>query len=356
MDLRAGVIRSVAPSAFESDPARLLRGPRLAAQLRFKIDDDTERQIRGKAHLVVKVAPERVRDELMKLLAEPCATAWLRDLDGLGLLCLVIPELADAKGVTQPREHYWDVFNHLLETAGSVEKVAQGTRTADGFVVDTLPTFESMGEYFAEEVSDGHTRLTLLKLAGLLHDIGKPAARTVERSGRIRFLGHHTLGAEITQQALRRLRFSGRGVELVRLMVRHHLRPGQMSPAGEMPTGRAVYRYFRDVDGAAIDTLYLNLADYLAARGPQLRPQEWSDQCGVIGHILREGLEGKAPESLPNLVDGHAIMDAFCLSPGPKVGFLLGVVREAQAGGEIATVEEALDLVRANLDSGDGRA
>ena len=355
-DLRAGIIRAILPSVFEEDPARLMRAPRLSVQLGFEISEDTAGQIRSDAYLVTKVAPERIRGELLQLLAVPGATSSLRCLDDLGLLCELIPELAEARGVAQPKEHHWDVFNHMLETAGQVETVVQGGPRHNGFVANTVPSFKSMNEHFAEEVSDGHTRLTLIKLAGLLHDIAKPATKSVDSTGRVRFLGHHTEGAETADRILKRLRFSRRGVELVRLMVENHLRPAQMAQPGELPTGRAIYRYFRDLGEAAIDTLYLNMADYLAARGPALRHQEWSEYCRVIGHILREGTERKVPESLPKLVDGHDIMGAFSLVPGPNVGLLLGLVQEAYASGEISTRDEALDLVKANLDLRDSGA
>jgi poly(A) polymerase len=366
VDLEAGVIRAVSLSAFRDDPAWLMRAPRLAAQLGFTIAEDTALQIQREAPIVSAVAPERVRDEFLRTLASPGVASSLRLLDSLGLLCRVIPELADAKGVTQPREHYWDVFNHLIETAGQVERIIQGTgygvqgtgdsRTPYPEPRTLYPTFEGMAERFAEEVSDGHTRLALLKLAGLLHDIAKPATRSVESTGRIRFLGHHTLGAEVSAGILRRLRFSGRGVELVRLLVLNHLRPTQMAQSGELPTGKAIYRYFRDAGDAAIDTLYLNMADFLAARGPMLREDEWAEHCRVIGYILREGLERRSPETLPTLIDGHDIIERFALSPGPEIGKLLRLAREAQANGEVTTKEEALELVRANLNSGGGDA
>ena len=351
-DLNNHVIRALSPSVFKDDPARLMRAPRLATQLSLTITDDTARQIRQDAHLVTTVAPERVRDELLKLLSQPKATASLRALDNLGLLSKVIPELDQARNVTQPKEHYWDVFNHLLETVGMVEKVLESHPNADNFVVNYVPRFESIDEYFSEEVSDGHNRATLLKMTALLHDIAKPATRTVESSGRIRFLGHHSEGAEMGVDILRRLRFSKRGTELVRLMVHHHLRPGQMAQKGELPTGKAIYRYFRDVEDAAKDTLYLNMADYLAARGPNLEEQEWSEHCRTIGHILSEGIERKAPETLPKLITGHDIMKAYSINSGPQVGALLRLVYEAQANGDINTPEEALDLVKVNLKSG----
>ena len=351
-DLRDRIIKAVSPSALRADPARLMRAPRLAAQLGFEIEPGTEKQIRHEAHLVASIAPERVRDELLKLLAPRGATVALRRLDGLGLLTRVLPEFEEARGVTQPKEHYWDVFNHLLETAGQVEHVIdRGDREQD-FVAELRPAFDSMESYFDTGVSDGHTRLTLLKLAGLLHDVSKPATRTVEPTGRIRFLGHHTEGSQVSERALGRLRMSRKGVGAVSTMVHHHLRPSQMAQKGETPSRKAVYRYYRDVGDVAVDTLYLNLADYLAARGPNLGRQEWAEHCRIVGHILREGLEQKAPQTLTNLLDGHDIMHTFDLRPGPQVGRLVEFVREARASGEITTKDEALHLVEANLDAG----
>ena len=351
-DARAGVIKAVSPSVFGADPVRLMRGPRLSAQLGFRIADETAELIQRDAHLVTTVSQERVRDELMKLMAEPNVVSSLRLLDRLGLLSQLIAEIDQTRGVGQPKEHHWDVFNHIVETVGQVERLLQGPRAGGDFVRDTMPRFPSMEEHFAQEASDGHSRLTLLKFAGLLHDISKPATKTVESTGRIRFLGHHMVGAEVSVGILGRLRFSGRGIDLVSSLVQHHLRPGQMSQSGELPTRKAVYRYYRDVGDAAIDTLYLNLADFLAARGPGLNEADWADHCRVVGHVLDEGAAMTSRESPPRLVDGHEVMELLALAPGPRVGELLDSVHEAQASGEIASKEEALQLVRARMSSG----
>jgi poly(A) polymerase len=351
-DLRAGQVRMVSGTAFEDDPGRLMRAPRIAVQLGFEIESDTRAVIRRNAALVRSVAPERTRDELLALLAEPDATTSLRLLDGLGLLGEVIPELEAARGVLQPKEHHWGVFDHLVETAGQIETVLDGRRTEDGFTGRMVPRLEVLDDYFDREASDGHSLRTLLKLGGLLHDVAKPATKTVEPTGRIRFLGHHSMGAEMVRGILNRLRLSGRGTDLLCAAVQHHLRPAQMAQKGEMPTGRAIFRFFRDAGDAAVPTLYLNLADYIAARGPMLSESEWADYCGLVGHILREGLDEKAPQALPKLVDGRDIMEAFALSTGPRVGALIGIVQEAQADGEIATKTEALNLVRSHLTAG----
>ncbi len=348
-DLRRGLIRKVSDGAFKEDPLRLLRGARLSVQLGFAIEEETREAIARDASLLSGVAAERVRDELLKLLAEPRSSASLRLLDGLGLLCILFPELEEARGVSQPKEHYWDVLDHSIETSWAVEKVVRRVDSEETPALRYLPWHPQLEGYFSQGASDGHDRLTFLKLAGLLHDIGKPATKTVEPSGRMRFFGHSELGADMVEAALQRLRFSSRGVAMVREMVRHHLRPGQMTQPGELPTRRAIYRYFRDLKDVAVDTLYLNLADYLAARGPTLELQEWARHCQMIGYVLSEGLEVASPQAAVKLVDGHAVMEAFNLTPGPIVGRLLVLVQEAQGAGEIETQEQALALIQEHL-------
>ena len=351
-DLRADRIRAVGPGVFDDDPARLIRAPRLAAQLGFSIDDDTRAQIRARARQIREVSPERVSQELMKLLAEPGGTRNVRELDDLGLLCEIIPELSDAKGATQPREHYYDVFGHLVESVGQAERIVTGMPGTGDWVVDAMPRIEGVEDRFAEVVGTGFDRLTHLKLAALLHDVAKPATRTVEDSGRIRFLGHHTEGERMTSAIAERLRLSGRSSRLLSAMVRHHLRPGQLGNDGALPTRRAMYRFFRDAGDAAVDTIYLNLADYLAARGPLMDRDEWAHACDVAGELLAWGLGIDSDEPSPRLLSGHDILDGFGLAPGPAVGMLLAVVAEAAASGEIETKEDAMALVGARLRSG----
>ncbi len=108
-------LRPASERAFQDDPARLLRGARLSAQLGFSLDDDAVQLIRRDAHLLTSVSPERLRDEFLKTIAEPGASRHLRLMDDLGLLCLLIPELEEARGVEQPPEHYWNVFYHCIE-------------------------------------------------------------------------------------------------------------------------------------------------------------------------------------------------------------------------------------------------
>ena len=126
-----------------------------------------------------------------------------------------------------------------------------------------------------------------------------------------------------------------------------------MAQDGALPTPRAVHRYFRDLGDVALDTLYLNMADFLAARGPELTEGQMAEQSQVIAHILNVGLQSKGPsQPVQRLIDGKDIMAEFGLGPGPLVGMLLSAVAEAEATGRLNTTEEAMELARARLKSG----
>ena len=353
-DVQAGIIRAVSDSVFMDDPLRLLRAARLAAETGFSIDSDTRSLIRRDAALLPQSAPERVREELLRTLAAPGTRRSVEMMDDLGVLSIIIPELDAAKGVDQPKEHYYDVFGHLAAAAGYADQILNWCFDYD-FVAELMPRFEGFASHFAEEAVDGHTRGTLLKLTALLHDIAKPQSKTIEPTGRIRFFGHSEKGEDMVGPILRRLRVGRRGVRHVRTMVRYHLRPGQMAAKGDLPTIRAIHRFYRDLGDAALDTLYLSMADFLAAVGPRLTSDKLDEHAKVIRHTLAVGPQKQVvPDPASLLLTGHDVMSELQLEPGPLVGELLGVVSKAEARGRVATRTEALELARTYLKAGVG--
>jgi poly(A) polymerase len=346
-DRQRGVIRAVSNTIFEADAVRLIRAVRLAAELGFAIESDTETLIRRESRLIAGVPGERVREELLRLLALPGAGKRLAYLDELGLLTALIPELLPARGVDQPHVHVWDVFEHSLQTVAAVEFLLRevGWEYAGASVLDAVPWSAELSQPFDGEISHGSTRRSLLKLAALLHDIAKPRTKSVDDDGRVRFLGHPQEGAAEAAATLERLRFSKREIQLVELLVKYHLRPTQMSHEG-MPTRRAIYRYFRDTGETGIDLLFLSLADHLAARGLTLDWEQWQAHARMTAAVLDIHFNEASPSPTPKLIDGHDVMSLFGLGPGPRVGELLEAVREAQAAGEIATRQEAVAYIR----------
>jgi len=351
-DLRDEIVRGVSEQIFEADAARLLRAVRLAAELDFTIEPNTESLIRRYSQAITEVPGERVREELLRFLTLPQAAYHLRYLDKLGLLLALIPELGESKGVEQPTVHFWDVFEHSLQTVAAIEFLIRENdwEYSNDDMLSTAPWSDVIERHLSQEVSSGSNHKVLLKLAGLFHDIAKPMTKSIDDTGRARFLGHTKQGAAMTANILERLRFSNREIRLVESLVYHHLRPVQMAHEG-LPTQRAIYRYFRDTGEADIDILVLALADYLASRGPLASMKEWRNHCQLINYILTEHDKQQAKILPVKLIDGHDIINNFDLSPGPLIGKLLAMVNEAHASGELSTREEALALVRRELSA-----
>ena len=183
-DLRRGCLRAVTPSAFDLDPLRLIRAVRLAAQLDFTIDEATRLAITERAPLLATAAGERVRDELFKILGTTRATPSIQSLDALGVLQVLVPEIEAIKSVPASPPHRLSLWDHSLETFRSVELLL--TDLGRLFPDDAL----WLKEELQGEIETGVTQASILKLVGLLHDLGKPQTRTVQPDGRVRFLGH----------------------------------------------------------------------------------------------------------------------------------------------------------------------
>jgi putative nucleotidyltransferase with HDIG domain len=198
--------------------------------------------------------------------------------------------------------------------------------------------------HLAVEVSGGRDRALSLKLAALLHDVGKPATRSQGEDGRIHFYNHEPVGAHMAATRMRALRFGRDETERVRVIVGQHLRPAHLARTDRV-TRRAVYRYFRATGCAGVEVALLSLTDHLATWGPNLQEQRWTRRLEVaetlLTHYFERREETVAP---PPLITGHDLMAELGLDAGPEVGRLLEAVREAQAAGEVGTRGEALAL------------
>ncbi|MFA5628725.1 MAG: HD domain-containing protein [Dehalococcoidales bacterium] len=348
-DIAKKVLRAVSAKSFQEDPLRLLRAVRLATELNFKIEPETETRIKKECQLISSVSGERIREELLKLLALPQTGDLFLYTEELGLVSAVIPELIPSKGLEQPSEHYWDVFIHSVKTIDAIGHILGKEKWEyNSEAIHFVPQSAETESYFNAKVGGSSTRLILLKLTALLHDIAKPKMKFIDENGRIRFFGHPKEGAPMVFEIMERLRFSNKETKIVEKITKHHLRPTQMTQMG-IVTDHAIYRYFRDVGDVAIDTLYFTLADHLAARGPTLDIENWKQHTAAVKYILQKHQEQESKISLPPIINGNEIMREFGLTPGPQIGELLETVREAQASGEIADRIGALDYIRGFL-------
>lgn len=364
-DLETGRIRATSERSFRDDPVRLLRAVRLESELGFAAEPQTESWIQRDAPLLAGSAAERVRDEFTRGLAVSGAADFIQRLDDLSLLVHVVPELDALKGVPQTPPRF-DVWQHTLNSLDTLEQLiatvlgkpalasahaAAGVpAVAWGVLARRLGQFAGeLQSHLAVNISADRDRQLLAKLAALFHDVGKPQTRSVGEDGRVHFYGHESIGGRLARARMRALRFSGGEAARVRTVVEAHLRPAQLARA-ETITRRAVYRYFRDTGDAGVDTVLLSLADRLAAWGHDLEEDRWIRHLEVAEILLYHFFERWQETVAPRLpVDGHDLMRALDLEPGPEIGRLLELLREAVAAGEVETEEEALQLARESV-------
>lgn len=305
-DLSAGRLRMTSSAALRADPLRLARAARLATVLGFELEEDTRAAVQRlaaahRAGALALPAWERIGAELERIALDPGAGRGMLLLEELGLLEVYLPELAAGRGVHQGGFHHLDVLTHQLEAL---------QRLADGFPEADLA----------------------LRWATLLHDTGKPGTRAPGPGKRYTFYGHDRVGADLTRQALRRLRQPAPVVDRAAALVRWHMLP---LPRGERAARRFVHRRRELLP----DLLKLMIADREAARGPLATEAGRRAYRVALSETLR--LSAEQPPA-PPLLDGREVMELLGLPPGPRVGEALGFLAEARAVGDVRDRAEAV--------------
>ena len=365
-DLRAKVIRACSRTSITDDPVRILRAVRQAAAFEFKIELETRKAMKQAADLLPNVSPERNRDELFKILEGPKPDAALRALEMLGVFPHLLPELSAMKGVEQSPPHMDDVWEHTMKVLRHLETILAALSTDQSSQVANDPFTELLtrqvgrfrekfAEHFEESLNTDRSARAALFFAALYHDVEKPATKTVDGSGHIRFLDHDVKGAEVASRRGQALNLSNDEIKRIKKIVKNHMRfhffTNRMEGEQATPSRKAIYRFFRDAGEAGIDLVLLGLADLRGTQGPKLTQETWTAALN-IAHILLENFFEKPEETIapPRLLNGNDLMSKFNLEPGRVVGQLLEAIREGQAIGKIITREDAISFASEWLD------
>ncbi len=276
LDIDARILRAVGDDALLADPLRCLRGAYICAKCGLAVEPRTLDLIRSAAPKLQDIAPERISEEIKKTMLLPRPSTALRLWRDWGLLDYFVPELARCVGVSQEGGwHAYDVFEHLLHT------------------VDAIPP-----------------RLEL-RLAALLHDVGKPARRSfIPERNRAIFYGHQNLGERLAKEILLRLHFSNEIAGRVARLVRFHM-------FSHAQTDKGVRRFVRRVGADLLDDLFaLRYAD-IEAQGTDR--DETADR--QYQQRVKRILDERPPLSTRDLaVDGKDVMEILGLREGPRVG------------------------------------
>ena len=292
-DLAARRIRTpLSPQiSFDDDPLRMMRAARFAGQLGFEVVPEVADAIKEQASRIEIVSAERIRDELVKMILSDNPRLALTVLVETGLAERVLPELPLLQLEEDEHHHHKDVYEHTLK------------------VLEQAIELEKSHEPHME-------RDLTLRLAALLHDIGKPKTRKFESDGRVSFHHHEVVGARMTKKRMKALRFSNEQIDDVSRLVELHLRfhgygTGEWSDS-------AVRRYVRDA-GPLLSRLHkLTRADSTTRnRNREARLQNAYDSLEKRIEVLEEQEELNAIR--PDL-DGQQIMEILGISPGREVG------------------------------------
>ncbi|MCD6124280.1 HD domain-containing protein [bacterium] len=281
-DLENRLLRATGKNAFIDDPLRILRMCRLASKLGFKIDDGTFLAAKECANKLQTVFKERIGDEFGKIMLLEKPSIALKCLHEVGALEVILPELSECVGVSQPGGiHAYDVFEHIL-------------RTVDETRADLLVRF-----------------------AALFHDITKPRHKIIGDDGRARFYGHQESSAKVASRWLKKFAFSHKLADNVAKLVRLHM-------FTHAQTEKGIRRFIRKVGEELLEPLFeLRFADTKA--------QGHGDLEAEIKYKNRvyEVLSKKPPLSVKDLaVDGHDVMRILGIPPGKKVGEVLNFLLE----------------------------
>ena len=330
-DLESRTLRVLGAQAYQSDPLRALRLVRLAAELGFTSDRETESLTRAAASRVAEAAGERVFAELRRLVISDGVIDGMVLADRLGVLASVLPELSALHSVEQSHYHHLDVYDHTLEVLARLIELER----------DVPPRLRAVLD---EPLADELTRGQALRFGALLHDIGKPPTREVREDGRVTFMRHDRIGEEMVRTVCHRLRTSERLSRFVAALTRHHLVLGFL--VHERPLDRRqVYRYLTRTSPVEVEVTLLSCADRLATGG---RNAERATEVHL--ELARELMEAaldwreQGPPRLP--LRGDELAAELGIRPGPELGLLLGELEEAAYAGEAGTRKEAVELAR----------
>lgn len=332
-DLEKNLIRMVARGCFKDDPLRIIRAFSLAATLNFKIDPQTLAQTRRDRQKIGDVAAERIRDELFKILATEDSAQYLRQMDKLRILDEILPQITIMRDVKQGPYHHLDVWQHSLETVVQLEKLFKEFKNN--------PDIQN---YLREDLVINRSRKALMKLGALLHDIGKPQSKK-RREGKTLFHGHERLGRDIADRIAEMLKLSTKEKFALEKMIFWHLRPGYLAD-NELPTARAVFRYFRDTEEEGISILLISLADQRSTCGPLTSEKDRRQHEKVIRDLIDYYFKKRKERKIERLIDGNDLIKKLKLKPSPIFSKILREIEEAQAEGSVKTKTDALALAK----------
>jgi len=334
-DIQNKLVRIFDEKNIFDDPIRILRAYRFASKYDFEIEEDSRKILNKNLKLmrINKIAAERIQVEFLKLLDGKNSTKTLLEMRDNAFLYEIFEELEEQETIPKNSHHHLDLIHHSIETVHQLE-----------IIVPKEPIW--VQEYIYSDFTTGINRLTFLKLAALLHDIGKPQTWEVETdTGRHRFIRHDELGAKIALKMLKKLKYSNAQVKYVAKLIQHHIYPSHLLRSDV--TEKAVTRMFRRLEGDTVDVILLAKADRLSACGEEISEKIVTQNLAGLESLLEKYKTAQETlKPLEKLLSGDEIMTLLKIKAGKELGEIIKNLHEAQLSGDIVTKEEAVAFVQ----------
>ncbi len=357
-DLRNKSLHVCSSHSFVDDPIRIPRAFRQASDLNLTFSSGTKAGMYPAIPYLESVSQDRLRDELFRIFGGAYPASVLRGLDVVGALKFMLPEMEVLKAVAAAPPHISDAFSHSLHTVQKLHQVLEilsihydtesNPNWITGLISAKLGRFRRhLDVHLKTSLVPGRSLTGLLLLSALYHDVGKPTTRTVDRTGDVHFYKHELIGAQSASLRARILRLSRLECDRISRIIKNHMRPILLAQEGELPARRSVYRFFQATGETGVDICLLSLADTLATYGTELPQAKLISLVDVIRTLLESWWElADEVVSPPVLITGSDLLEEFKIKPGPLIGQILNLAREAQASGEIQSRAQALEFAR----------
>ncbi|MBQ2645065.1 CCA tRNA nucleotidyltransferase [bacterium] len=332
-DFKNHILRTSNLENFIDDPLRMLRIYRFCAKYNFNISDETETFIRKNKELLNNPAKERINTEIMKLFESKYSDIALTKMDKTGILSSIFPVVDEIKKIPPNTHHHLSLLNHSIETVRQIQ------RHFDNYsqnVKNSLCSNE-LGTY---------SRLAFLKLAGFLHDIGKPDTWTIEKdTGRHRFLMHDDVGSKKVVPILKNLKFSKKQISYIQKMIKFHIYPSSLVWQ-ENVGSKARLKFYRKMYPFCIDIITLAKSDRLSAMGPDVTVDMIIKNLSDLSVLLEECLDFDSSEAKPKpFLNGEEVMKITGLPQSKELGNYIKTLYIEQLEGNIATKEDAIKFL-----------
>jgi tRNA nucleotidyltransferase/poly(A) polymerase len=332
-DLEARIVRMGSKNVFKKDPIRLLRAFRMGTCLDFDIESRTISTIQAEANLIQESAGERIRHEIFKMFDTPNSHHYLSQMAATGLLFAIFPELEALKGCLQNRHHHYDVFEHSMQAYHHLE--------------DMLGHHNHLTHTGLRRIIAGmdKNKAALLKYAILLHDIGKPPAKSIDKRGITHFYGHARKSADMAKRISQRLKLSARETDFADFIIRSHIRPLSLFTARQNNalTPKGLARFYMK---CGEETPFLLLHALADSRGKHKSPEENNAFIAFIEDMIADFLSmSRLKSQTPPLITGYDLIERFGLTPSPAFKKILKHVEEAKLSRSIESKSAALKLV-----------